>query len=264
MTETTGFMKHWTEIEPERLQRYEAMYQWNPASEHLYAPAGIAEGHVVADFGCGPGSAALEFAKWVGPSGHVHALDVNADFVARARDKAERAGIPDRVTAHLLEDQYLPLPDDSLDRAVARNTLIYVEDPLVTFEEFRRVLRSGGVAHVIEGDWSLTAVEPVPTPEWQRIVHAASWAWRRPEMGRQLYGFARRAGFRNVSLKVVTTPDTEGRLGGMIDAVTEYARMSGMLADERIDSVLETVNRGMQDGTYLAVAPQFLVTAVAE
>lgn len=159
MTETTGFMKHWTGIEPERLERYEAMYAWNPASEHLYAPAGIAEGHAVADFGCGPGHAALEFAKWVGPSGHVHALDVNADFAARARDNAERAGIAERVTAHLLEDQYLPLPDDSPDRVVARNTLIYVEDPLVTFEEFRRVLRSGGLAHVIEGDWSLMAVE---------------------------------------------------------------------------------------------------------
>lgn len=264
MTETAGFMKHWTEIEPERLERYEAMYQWNPASEHLYAPAGIAEGQVVADFGCGPGHAALEFAKWVGPSGHVHALDVNADFVARARDKAERAGTPDRVTAHLLEDQYLPLSENSLDRVIARNTLIYVEDPLVTFEEFRRVLRSGGRAHVIEGDWSLTAVEPVPTRDWQRVVDAASWAWRRPEMGRQLYGFACRAGFHDVSLKVVTTPDTDGRLSGMIDAVTEYARMSGTLDAERIDSVLETVRRGMQDGTYLAVAPQFLVTAVAE
>ena len=36
--------------------------------------------------------------------------------------------------------------DGSLDRVVVRNTLIYVADPAVTFAEFRRVLRPGGIA----------------------------------------------------------------------------------------------------------------------
>jgi len=261
MANTSGFMDHWVNIDLERLERYEKMYQWSSASEGFYAPADITEGKVVADFGCGPGHAAIEFAKRVGPSGHVHALDINAEFASRATDRAQQAGLGERITVHLLRDSRLPLPDDSLDRIVARNTIIYVEDPVITYREFHRVLRTGGIAHAIEGDWSLTVVEPVPTALWREVVEAASWAWPRPEMGRKLYGIVRRAGFHNVSLQVVTIPDTEGRLNGMIQSVAQYARESGNIDGGKLDSILETIQRARDDGSYLAISPQFLVTA---
>src|SRR5262249_6021893 len=162
MSETQSFLEHWVNIEPERLARYETMYQWSAAAEAFYAPAEIGAGQVVADFGCGPGHTAIEFARRVGGSGHVHALDINAEFIAGTRAKAEAAGFADRITAHLLTTERLPLPDAALDRITARNTIIYVRDPVATFAEFRRVLKPGGIAHAIEGDWSLTAVEPLP------------------------------------------------------------------------------------------------------
>jgi ubiquinone/menaquinone biosynthesis C-methylase UbiE len=258
----TIFLKHWVEIEPERLARYDAMFRWSPAAEAFYAPAAISTGHVVADFGCGPGYAALELARRVGPAGHVHALDINVDFIARTRANAEAEGLSDRITAHLLEDGRLPLPDAILDRVITRNTIIYVHDPIATFREFRRCLRPGGLAHAIESDWSLTAVEPVSTVEWRDLVRAAAWAWRTPEIGRQLYGIACRAGFSTVSLEVVTKPDTDGRLLGMIQTVADYARESGEMEGARIDALLQAVQRGLEDKTYLAVAPQFVITAV--
>ena len=58
-------------------------------------------GHIVADFGCGLGHTAIEIAKWVGPGGHVHALDINSEFVTQSRN-AHAAGVGDRVTAHQL------------------------------------------------------------------------------------------------------------------------------------------------------------------
>ncbi len=255
------FMEHWLNIDPDQLERCEAMYQWSPAAEAFYAPAAIGAGHVMADFGCGPGHAAIEFARRVGSSGHVHALDVNSEFIARTRAKAQAAGLAGRITAHLLEEARLPLADAALDRIVVRNTLVYVDDPVATFAEFRRALKPGGIAHAIEGDWSLTAVEPVPTAEWRQLIEAASWAWRWPEIGRRLCGLARRAGFAEVSVQVVTKPDTEGRLNGMIQAVADYARKGGALAPARVDAILRTVERARTDGTYLAIAPQFLVTA---
>jgi ubiquinone/menaquinone biosynthesis C-methylase UbiE len=137
------------------------MYQWSPAAETFYTPADIRAGHVVADFGCGPGYTAFEFAHRVGPSGHVHALDINAEFISRTKARAEAGGLAARITARLLTDNDLPLRDATLDRVTARNTLIYVRDPVATFEEFRRVLKPGGLAHAIESDWGLTAVEPL-------------------------------------------------------------------------------------------------------
>src|SRR5215813_6739531 len=85
------------------------MFQWNPASSTLYEPADIRPGHIVADFGCGPGHTAIEIAKWVGPGGHVHALDINSDFVSQSRKNADAAGVGDKYRS--AEDQAHRLPD---------------------------------------------------------------------------------------------------------------------------------------------------------
>jgi ubiquinone/menaquinone biosynthesis C-methylase UbiE len=260
---TGSFTSHWLEVDPERLDRYEKMFQWNSATESFYEGASIGPGQIIGDFGCGPGHAAIEFAKRVGPTGHVHALDINAEFVSRTRMKATANGFGDRITSHLLESERLPLSDAALDRIVARNTIVYVPDPLATFTEFRRVLRPGGIAHAIEGDWHLTALEPIPTEEWRALIDAASWAWPRPEIGRCLYGIARQAGFDRISVQVLTRPDTEGRLSGMIQTVADYARKSGELRAERIDAILQAIERAKADRTYLAIVPQFIVTATS-
>jgi hypothetical protein len=95
------------------------------------------------------------------------------------------------------------------------------------------------------------------------LIEAASWAWPRPEVGRGLYGFARLAGFSEVSVQVLTSPDTGGRLSGMIKTVADYARSSGAMAPERIDRILRQVDMGIAEGTYLAIVPQFVMTASA-
>ena len=128
------------------------MFQWCPASAALYEPADVRPGHIVADFGSGPGHTAIEIAKWVGRNGHVHALDINSEFVFQAGKNANAAAIGDRVTAHQCDGSILPLADLSLDRLTTRNTLIYVDDPECTLREFHRVLRIGGKVHAIEGD----------------------------------------------------------------------------------------------------------------
>jgi ubiquinone/menaquinone biosynthesis C-methylase UbiE len=257
-----SFMDHWTDIDAERLARYETMFAWSAVAEDFYAPADIREGHVAVDFGCGPGHAAIEFARRVGPAGHVHAFDINAEFIRRARQKAKAAGLAGRITAQRLTGDDLPLAASSVDRITARNTIIYVDDPLHTFAEFRRALRPGGIAHAIESDWSLTAVEPLGA-EWRALVDAARWAWRTPEIGRRLHGIARRAGFQQVTVQVLTRPDTDGRLMDMIRTVADYARESDTMDADRIDVALARLERGLAAGTYLAVAPQFLVTARA-
>jgi hypothetical protein len=49
----------------------------------------------------------------------------------------------------------------------------------------------------------------------------------------------------------------------MIETVAGYARESGSLEPGRIDALLRTVRGALEQKTYLAIAPQFLVTATA-
>jgi SAM-dependent methyltransferase len=255
------YKEHWINIEPGRLDRYRRMFQWNPASSALYEPADIRPGHIVAELGCGPGFTAVEIAKWVGSSGHVHAIDINADFIAQARKNAEAAGFGDRVTAHRYDGRMMPLPEESIDRLTVRNTLIYVDDPGATMRECRRVLRPAGKLHAIEGDWPMMVVEPVPAAEWSALVAAASRACRTPDIGRKLFGLLRHAGFSAIDVRLITRPDTEGRLLPMIKTIADYARDSGDIGGAEIDTILSSIEQARADGSYLFLAPQFVVTA---
>ena len=256
------YKDHWINIDEDRLDRYQRMFQWSPASAVLYDPADIRVGQIVADFGCGPGHTAIEIAKWVGAGGRVHALDINSDFVSQSRKNADAAGVGDRFTAHQCDGSVLPLPDASLDRLTTRNTIIYVDDPERTISEFLRVLRPGGKVHAIEGDWPMMIVEPVPSGAWAALVSAASYVCRTPDIGRKLYGLMGRAGFSDINVEVVARADTDGRLLPMINNMAGYARGSGKIDHADVEKVLSTIEQAISEGSYLALAPQFVVTAL--
>lgn len=260
MVEVPFYKDHWVTIEQERLDRYQRMFEWNAASKILYEAADIRPGHIVADLGSGPGHTAIEIAHWVGPEGHVHALDINSAFVAQTKENAIKAGVGDRVTAHQSDGVRLPLPDGSLDRLTTRNTLIYVDDPLVTFGEIRRVLRPGGMVHAIEGDWPMMVVEPVPTKAWQALVSAAARACRTPRIGRKLTGLMARSDFHEIDVQVITRPDMDGRLLPMIKNMAGYARDDDTMDDREIDRILYALDQALGEKTYLVLAPQFVVT----
>ena len=255
------YKDHWINIDRERLDRYQRMFQWSPASSVLYEPADIGPGHIVGDFGSGPGHTAIEIASWVGVDGHVHAMDINSDFVSQTRDNANAAGVGDRVTAHQCDGSALPLPDAALDRLTTRNTIIYVDDAQTTIREFWRVLRTDGKVHAVEGDWPMMIVEPVPSKNWAAFVDAASHACRTPDIGRKLYGLMALAGFSEINVQVVTRPDTDGRLLPMIKNMAGYAQSSGKMSDADIEEILTTIERAISAASYLALAPQFVVTA---
>ena len=146
------YKSHWRDIDADRMSSYRKGFGWDETAARQFEAADIRTGQKVADFGCGPGKIAAHLAELVGPAGHVHALDINAEFLEVTRQTAADAGLSDRVTAHLNDGSVLPLEQGSLDRIVARNTLMYVDDPVRTLTEFRRSLRPGGLAHAIDGD----------------------------------------------------------------------------------------------------------------
>lgn len=182
----TYYRDHWTEIEPERFERYKQMFEWSEATRPpLLEPARIQTGEIVVDLGCGPGLTAFELATWVGPAGHVHA---------------------------------------------------------------------------VEGDWGFAFAEPVPDEDWRALIHAASMAFRTPGIGRRLYGYARTAGFTDVTVSVICPPDATGRLLPMVRNLCSYARQSGKLEEHKIDAVLNRCEEAALDQELLIVCPQFVVT----
>lgn len=263
MTLDSYYQDHWIEVEPDRLEAYEQMFQWRDGLEPLIAPAKIVEGLSVVDYGCGPGHLAMEIARRVGKSGQVWGLDINEEFISRTRARALDQGLEARVNTELMEGEELPLADASVDRVLCKNVLEYVPDPDATVREFRRVLHPGGLAHVTDSDWGSLIVEPLERGRVSALMAAAAVAFRTPLIGRRLYGIFRRAGFEDVRVRVMANADTQGSLRPVIANMTSYARASGQLDEPDLQAFLADVDAAIEEGSFLGVLPQFLVTGSA-
>jgi ubiquinone/menaquinone biosynthesis C-methylase UbiE len=239
------------------------MFQWRPQMAPLLAPAEIAAGQAVVDYGCGPGMLTLELARRVGETGHVHGVDINTRFLERATERASKEGLSERVSFHRTVDGRIPLDDASVDRVVCKNVLEYVDDVKATLEDFRRVLRPDGLAHATDSDWGMLAVEPIGPDRLAELFGAASVAYRTPLIGRKLHGFMRAAGFGEVRVQVLAAADTRGVFAPVLFNMAGYARASGRMAPAAIDALIQEVKDAISDGTYLLVLPQFLVTGIA-
>jgi arsenite methyltransferase len=107
------------------------------------ALAGIREGEVVVDLGCGGGMDVFLAARKVGSSGRVIGIDMTAEMLDRARAGQQKLGLTN-VEFHQSTIDRLPLPDNSVDCVISNCVINLVPDKLVVFREILRVLKPGG------------------------------------------------------------------------------------------------------------------------
>lgn len=111
---------------------------------------GVSAGMTVLDAGCGNGLFTVDMAHMVGGQGKVHAADVQAPMLTLTRRRLAQASLLDRVHLYHKSIFDLPLPDDSIDLALAISTLGEIPDKPAALSELRRVLRPGGRLGVTE------------------------------------------------------------------------------------------------------------------
>jgi len=152
----------------------------------------IQPGMTVLEAGAGPGTYTLEAARRAAPGGQVVAVDVQPQMLARLRARMEQAGIPN-IQPKLADIRYLPLEDDSVDRAFMVTVLAELPDPVRALIEVKRVLKPDGI---------LSISEFIVDPDfpWQSTV----------------IGWARRAGFRLI-----------GRYGSPLNYTLNFAPLKG-------------------------------------
>ena len=260
MTIESYYRDHWIDIDEERLAAYQQLFQWHPSMEPLLAGAEIGAGHIIVDYGCGPGGLTLELARRTGPAGHVHGVDLNETFVAQAQEALGKAGFTETTTIHHIANDHIPLEDAAADRLVCKNVLEYVTDYAAVIAEFYRVIKPGGIAQLIDSDWGMIAVEPLGQSQLQELLSFAQCAYNTPTIGRVLYSEMKKAGFSEVRVKVMASADTKGRMLPVLNNFINYAKVGGMETG-RADQLLEEIKASVNAGTFMMVLPQFIVTA---
>jgi len=252
---------HWVEIEPERFDRYDALFELDDRrADIVLGPVGVEEGETIVDFGCGPGYVATQLARLAGPTGHIHAIDVNEAFVARTRGLADESGRGHRITAHHCPDERIPLDEGAADRVYAKNVLEYVPDLKSVLAELHRTLRVGGHMVASDSDFGFVVIEPLTPAEITELFDAAAPAFKEPNVGRKLRAAYHRAGFVDVEVDVTAAVDTAGRMRGVIENMLGYGLNFGRITEQRANDLRDRVDQAIDDGTFLAVLPQWWVT----
>jgi arsenite methyltransferase len=255
------YQNHWLEIEDERLERYERMFEWRPEQSGLLEPAGIQEGLRVLDFGSGPGHLAMELARRVGEGGSVHGVDINQEFVRRAAEKAKEQDLEHIVSFLHLTGEIIPLADNSMDRVICKNVLEYVADLDATLKELRRLLVVRGIIHIIDSDWGFVVVEPWGQERTTRFFSAAAGAFKEPHIGRKLPAALSRKGFADIEVSLRPFVDRQG--GGMpvLNNMASYIRTFNSMPEQELSAMMDELEEAIPAGEYLFILPQFLVTA---
>jgi SAM-dependent methyltransferase len=105
--------------------------------------AGIKEGDVVLDLGCGAGFDSFLAARKVGRTGKVIGVDMTEEMINKARILAREYGYAN-VEFRLGDIEKLPIEDSSVDVVISNCVINLAPDKLKVFEESYRVLKRDG------------------------------------------------------------------------------------------------------------------------
>src|SRR5262249_30431910 len=134
-----------------------------PEYEAMLRSIGLQSGWHVVDAGCGSGGFLPLMAELVGPNGSIAAFGLAADSIAHVQcivaESSPACPIEARVASFTTA---LPYPDGKFDAVWCANSLEYVSEEELTFalDEFRRIVRPGGLIAIKDADPGLWLFSP--------------------------------------------------------------------------------------------------------
>jgi len=210
------------------------------------------------DVGCGPGTITADLARRVG---RVTAIDTTPDIIAVAQQTVARQAVPERavteraappVTFGTGDVHALEFPDDGFDVVHAHQVLQHVADPVQALGEMRRVCRPGGIVAVRDSDYRAFAWYPeLPRlDDWLDLyLTVARRNGGNPDAGRKLLGWAREAGFEDITATSSTwcfaTEQDRAWWGGMWadrirdSAIAGHALAAGLATRDDLSGIAE-------------------------
>jgi SAM-dependent methyltransferase len=196
-----------SQTETDRLLRQAKMF--GPYTRRLFEDAGILPGMKVLDVGSGAGDVAFIVADIVGRDGTVVGIDTNAELLAKARQRADAAGLKN-VTFRVGDVASMSL-DHDFDAVVGRCVLFFIQDRLTLLRRLVESVRRGGVIAFQEpGNATLSPSALPSSPLLDQI-----WRWIMElyrKTGMDLY-----AGLRLFSLfKQANLPDPQMHLDAAV------------------------------------------------
>lgn len=154
------------------------------ATKELIELCHIGKDSHVLEVGCGVGITTSYIAQKIGS--RVVGVDVSEGMIKRAKERARRFGVEDRVEFRVADAQSLPFEDNLFEAVVSESVLAFVGDKKKAISEYKRVTKPGGYVGLNEAIWLKTppkelveyisriAKAEFPTSdEWKELLESA-------------------------------------------------------------------------------------------
>jgi ubiquinone/menaquinone biosynthesis C-methylase UbiE len=190
-------------------------------------------GHHVLDIGCGPGFHVAELADAVGNAGRVTAVDVSDAMLGLAATRNTHRSNAEFLSGDATD---LPLPDASLDGAVAVQIYEYVADVGAAVSEAFRVLKPGGRLSIVDIDWSTVSWFSSDPQHMEHMLGIWDKHLAHPSLPQRLAGLLADAGFTDIRPEghvfVNTNAGPDSYSGSLIPLITDFATRHGVVSQD--------------------------------
>ena len=237
------------------IKRLESKFDIDSAREQLQK-LGFRNGMKFLDVGCGGGAMTRMVAKLAKRS-KIYGLDVDEGHIAYARNMAQKE--------HLLNISYikgniysLPFNDNTFDFIWSRFLFEYIKDPLSALKELKRVVKRGGVVCVGDIDGNCLFHYPINElfkKKLDKTMELLAPFGFDPFVGRKLYYFFSKAGFRKTEMTLFPYHNIYGRPDKKdyenwkikIESVVNFIREKKAASSEYADSLKKRFMRLIRD-----------------
>ena len=117
--------------------------------DEVIAALDLKKGETIADIGAGSGYFSFRFARKVGDSGRVYAVDINPDMILYMNRRIRDLKIKNVVTVLSVPDDPL-LANASIDRFFICDTWHHVENKTQYLSQMKKMLKPGGQVIIVD------------------------------------------------------------------------------------------------------------------
>jgi ubiquinone/menaquinone biosynthesis C-methylase UbiE len=218
----------------------------------------------ILDIGCGTGVLARALVKREGFVGRVTGVDQSLALLNAARRLATEEGVAHLVEFHTGDGHALDFADAHFDTVIAHTVVSHVRDPLAVVKEMARVVRSGGMVAIFDGDyasWTHGFSDPELGKAMEDGIVAAVVS--NPRVMRDMPRLLREAGLELVETMahVYAEVGTGGFFLGTAEAYGPLVGRAGLVSQEQVDTWLAEQRRSAEDGTFFGASNYYAYVA---
>lgn len=154
----------------------------------------------VLDMGCGTGVIAKAIAKRDTFSGTIIGIDISSFLIKEANRIAVEESVDHKITFYEGDCSRLDHFQNKFDAVIVHTLLSHVDDPLSVLQEATRVVKSGGLVGIFEGDFGSLAFgheERFDNPLYDQMI--IDTVVTNPRVTRQIPRLIRRSGLELVT-----------------------------------------------------------------